>query len=77
MGHHEIGDFGGMDRIMAPHAMYACIPEMGIVDVWHKALASIEELKFDGKFLCEAVVGIAKFFDRVRRGLVYKMVVLA
>ena len=57
--------------------MYAGIPEMGAVDVWHEALTNIEELKLDGKAFCGGVADIAKFFDHVRRGIVYKMVAVA
>ena len=36
----------------ALHDMYAGIPEMGVVDARRKALASIEELKLNGKRIC-------------------------
>ena len=55
----------------ALHEMYASIPEMGVVDIWHKALTNIEELKPDGKPFCRRVAGIARVSDQVRkRGLV-------
>ena len=57
--------------------MYAGIPEMGAVDAWHEALTQIRELKLDGEAFCGGVADIAKFFDHVRRGTVYKMAAAA
>ena len=57
--------------------MYAGIPEMGLVDAWRNAPTSIEQLKLDGTRLCAGVGDIAKFFDQVRRRLLYRMAVVA
>ena len=51
--------------------MFAGVPEMGAVDAWHKALANIEELKLKGIPFCGGVADIAKFFDQIRREVVY------
>lgn len=52
------------------HSMYADIQEIGVADAWRKALASIEQLRLNGKPFCGGVADIATFFDQVRRGLV-------
>ena len=59
------------------HEMYAGIPEMEVVDAWHKALTSIEQLKLNGKPFCGGVADVASIFDQVRGGLVYKMAAAA
>lgn len=46
---------------------------MGAVDAWHKALADIEELKLKGTPFCGGVADIAKFFDQIRRKVVYAL----
>ena len=38
-----------------------------------KPLPTIEELRLDGKTIGGGSADIAKFFDQVRRGVVYKM----
>ena len=53
--------------------MHAGIPGKGAVDAWHTALTNIEELKLDGKGYCGAVADIMKFFDQIRRQLVYRI----
>ena len=53
--------------------MHAGIPEMGAVDAWIEVLTMTEELKLDGKDDCGWAADIAKFFDQVRRGLVYRI----
>ena len=50
---------------------------MGAVDATHKALTKIEESQINGTPFCGEVADIAKFFDQVRRGIVYKMAVAA
>ena len=52
--------------------MHAGIPEMGAVDAWHEVLTALEEHKLNGKHFVGGVADIAKFFDQIRRGLVYK-----
>ena len=51
--------------------MHAGVPGKGAIDAWHTALTDIEEHKVDGRAYCGAVSDIMKFFDQVRRGLVY------
>ena len=59
-----------VDSWMEPE-MHAGVPEMGAVDAWHTALALIEQLKLDGTPFCGGVADIAKFFDQIRRKVVY------
>ena len=66
----------GMEEWIATWAlpeMHAGVPEMGAVDAWHKALTDIEEMKLNGTPFCGGVADIAKFFDQIRRQVVYKM----
>ena len=51
--------------------MYAGIPGKGAVDAWFEALTQIEELAMTEEDYCGAVADIAKFFDQIRRALVY------
>ena len=53
--------------------MHAGVPEMGAVDAWHDVLSSVEEMKLNGTPYCGGVADIAKFFDQLRRKLVYIM----
>ena len=53
--------------------MHAGVPEMGAVDAWHEVLTTIEELKLNGKSFVGGVADIAKFFDQIRREMVYKV----
>ena len=46
---------------------------MGAVDAWHKTLTNIEELKLNGTPYCGGVADIAKFFDQLKRKVVYKL----
>lgn len=57
--------------------MYEGIPEMGVVGAWHKARTNIEDFKINGDPFCGRVADIAKFFDQVRRVIVYKMAAAA
>ena len=52
--------------------MHAGVPEMGATDAWHEVLTQMEEHKLNGKHFVGGVADIAKFFDQIRRGLVYK-----
>ena len=53
--------------------MYAGVPERGAVDAWHAVLTKVESMKLDDRNYCGGVADIAKFFDQVRRPLLYKM----
>ena len=53
--------------------MYAGIPEVGAVDAWMKLTMELESLKLEGKHYCGGAADIAKFFDQVRREMVYKI----
>ena len=53
--------------------MPAGVPELGALDAWHKALADIEEMKMDSTLFCGGVADIAKFFEQIRRQVVYRM----
>ena len=53
--------------------MHAGVPGVGAADAWHEATTEIEELKINDEGFCGAVADIAKFFDQIRRLLVYKV----
>ena len=46
---------------------------MGAVDAWMEVLTLIEDCKLDDKHYCGGAADIAKFFDQIRRDLVYRM----
>lgn len=54
--------------------MYAGIPEMGAVDAWMDVTATLEDHKLDHTHYCGGAADIAKFFDHIRRSLVYRIV---
>ena len=60
-------------RSWALPEMQAGIPEMGAVDAWIEVLATMEELKLDGKHFGGGTADIANFVDHVRRLLVYQV----
>ena len=51
--------------------MHAGVPGLGATDAWHDALTNLEELKIEREDFSGAVADIAKFFDQIRRRLVY------
>ena len=53
--------------------MHAGVPEMGAVDAWHEVLTTLEDHKLNGKHFAGGVADIAKFFDQIRRDLVFKV----
>ena len=53
--------------------IHAGVLEMGAVDAWHEVLTTLEDLKINDKNFVGGVAGIAKFFDQIRRQLVYQM----
>ena len=53
--------------------MYAGVPGKGAVDAWHLALTTIEQYKLEKKPFAGAVADIMKFFDQIRRKLVYRI----
>ena len=53
--------------------MFAGVPGKGAADAWHAALTDVEEHKLKGNAFCGAVADIMKFFDMIRRDLVYEM----
>ena len=52
--------------------MHAGIPVMGAVDAWYEVLTTLEDHKLNGKHFVGGVADIAKFFDQIRRGLVFR-----
>jgi len=46
---------------------------MGAVDAWIEVLSLAEDLKLDRKHYCGGAADIAKFFDQVRREMVYRV----
>ena len=57
----------------ALHEMYAGIPGKGATDAWYEALMLIEGHKLEQQPFFGGVADIAKFFDQLRRPLVYKV----
>ena len=57
--------------------MHAGIPEMGAVDVWHAAVAELEDLKLASIPFCGGVADIVKFFDQIIREVVDTMAAYA
>ena len=45
---------------------------MGAVDAWYEVLTTLEGYKLEGKHFVGGVADIAKFFDQIRRQLVYQ-----
>ena len=60
-------------RSWALPEMFAGVPGRGAVDAWHEVLTRIESMKLDGKDYCGGVADIAKFFDQIRRPLIYRL----
>ena len=60
-------------RLWALPEMFAGIPEMGAVDAWMEVTTRIENYKLDHIHYCGGTADIAKFFDQIRRTLVYRM----
>ena len=60
-------------RSWALPEMYAGVPEKGAVDAWREVLTKAENMKLDNTNYCGGVADIAKFFDQVRRTLLYQM----
>ena len=60
-------------RTWALPEMYAGVPELGAVDAWMDVLMTLEDFKLDQKHYCGGTADIAKFFDQVRRHLVYQV----
>lgn len=52
--------------------MHAGIPEMGAVDAWCEVLTTLEDHTLNGNHFVGGVADIAKFFDQIRRGLVFR-----
>ena len=57
--------------------MFAGVPEMGAVDAWYGVLLRLEQLKLEGSDFCGGVADIAKFFDQIRRQVVYHIARMA
>ena len=53
--------------------MHVGIPEMGTVDAWYEVLTTLEDHKLTGEQFVGGVTGIAKFFDQIRRDLVFRI----
>ena len=60
-------------RMWALPEMFAGIPEMGAVDAWMEVTATLENHKLDQTHYCGGTADIAKFFDQIRRTLVYRI----
>ena len=57
--------------------MYAGVPEYGATDAWHLALARLEHHKLNDTQFCGGVADIAKFFDQLRRNVIYRIATYA
>ena len=53
--------------------MHAGVPELGAVDAWMEVTTVIENYKFDQTHYCGCTADVAKFFDQIRRTLVYRI----
>ena len=52
---------------------YAGVPGKGAVDAWYEVPTKTLTMKLNGKEHCGGVADIAKFFDQIRRPLIYKL----
>ena len=57
--------------------MYAVVPGRGAVDAWHEVLTTLENNKLEEKSYCGGVADIAKFFDQIKRAMLYQVVAAA
>ena len=53
--------------------MHAGVPGMGVADVWHVVLTTLEAHKLKGDEYCGGVADIAKFFDQIVKEVVASM----
>ena len=60
-------------RTWALPETFAGVPGKGANDAWFEALTTIEGYKLEQQPFCGGVADIAKFFDQLRRLLVYKI----
>ena len=60
-------------RSWALPEMFAGVPGKGANDAWYEVLTTIEEHQLEQQPFCGGVADIAKFFDQLRRLLVYKV----
>ena len=51
--------------------MFAGVPGRGAVDAWHEVLTTLEECKLEDNSYCGRVADIAKFFDQIKRAMLY------
>ena len=49
----------------------------GAVDAWHEVLTTLEECKLEDKSYCGGVADIAKFFDQIKRTMLYQVAAAA
>ena len=52
-------------------SMYAGVPSKGAADAWHGTLSLIENYKLSDQQYCGGVADVMKFFDQLRRDLIY------
>ena len=60
-------------KMWALPEIFAGVPGKGATDAWYEVLTKIEGLRLDQIPFCGGVADIAKFFDQLRRSLVYKL----
>ena len=51
--------------------MFPWVPGRGAVDACHEVLTKLEDHTLDGTNYCGGVADIAKFFDQIRRPMMY------
>ena len=57
--------------------MFAGVPGRGAVDAWHEVLTTLEECKLEDNSYCGGVADIAKFFDQIKRAMLYQVAAAA
>ena len=57
--------------------MFAGVPGRGAVDAWHEVLTTLEECKLEDRSYCGGVADIAKFFNQIKRAMLYQVAAAA
>ena len=57
--------------------MFAGVPGKGATDAWHEVLTSLEVAKLEDQGYCGGVADIAKFFDQIKRAMLYQVAAAA
>ena len=57
--------------------MFAGVPGKGATDAWHEVLTTLEVCKLEDQGYCGGVADIAKFFDQIKRAMLYQVAAAA